>query len=176
MDPHHSVLLVLFTLLILIISNIALYFYSIEPKSIETYTSYSELSTAIGSDPSFQLMVATSYNDPSYQHVLKSANLEIYDIIKPYSPVYDPHTQYKTDNYMVEYHDTFDISDNYLEGSDIFKVGYQTNGSFRYGSRSFVPNYEEAILLSSVLKVYQGQDHPLQLSAEYTLPLPLDLP
>lgn len=150
--------IIIIILLFLLVSNMIIFFYTRkynEIKTIEPYLSsyYNEKYESIVTDPSLQIMVTNSFNDPSYQKIINNSGLEIYDIYKQYSPPsnMDLRTNYGTDNYNVEYHDTYDISDNSLEGSDIFKIGYYPIGSFRYGSRSFVPNYEESTLLSYYL-------------------------
>ena len=158
---------IFYIFLVIILVNVVLYV----NLSREPYSSYTELSTAILNDPSFQIIVESSYNDVSYQYITNpSSNFLNNPLTNVYHPINDPRITYKTDNYNMEYHDKYDSSFNYLDGTDIYKIGYYPLGSFRYGPKSFVPNYEDAIVLSSLNKAYNPNSFPF--TSEYTLPIP----
>ena len=87
-------------------------------------------------------------------------------------PNTDPRTQYRTNNYDVQYHDEYDLNTIYFPDSDIFKIQYLPVSSFPYGSTSYVPTYTDAVLLSRISTTKEEEEEVPTNVTEYTLPIP----
>lgn len=124
--------------LVLFLSFVFLYFFTIERFSLESYTnSITKLSSSLTPSP-----------DPSNNNV------------------FDPRTNYKTDNYDVEYHEPVARNDDTVSkgtwvkdpsGNLVFvpwndnlgnNTTYYTSGAYPYGASTYVPNYEDSVYLS----------------------------
>ena len=121
--------------LVLFLSFVFLYFFTIEHFSLEPYT-----------DSITKLSHLTQTPDPSNNE-------------------FNPRTSYKTNNYDVEYHDPPEKNDAVSKGTWVKdpsgnlvfvpwndnlgnNTTYYTSGAYPYGASTYVPNYEDSVYLS----------------------------